>query len=224
MSLSARTAVSNCFGLIDADPEVKTRLIEEYSYERNPNDGKLYCKIRQYHFQLNLGFERRWWARLKGSRAKHLKGLLRNRELTTAFDALLDIPGMWDGMMLTTLHKMMAMKCDKEILCYLNHIKQVWHGLVQGDRDSLRKIDQATVQALELTAPRASTQDAIALHGQLSKGEIFSAFSNEERERIWNQLRLIAGLVPSLFTFFKDLQYLQFCVDCMKRLINKPCR
>jgi hypothetical protein len=130
MSLSARTAVSNCFGLIDADLEVKTRLIEEYSYERNPNNGKLYCKIRQYHFQLNLSFERRWWARLKGSRAKHLKGLLRNRELTTAFDALLDIPSMWDGMMLTTLHKMMAMKCDKEILCYLNHIKQVWHGLV----------------------------------------------------------------------------------------------
>lgn len=40
---------------------------------------------------------------------KNLKELLADEELTAGFDALLDIPGVWDGMMITTLQKMMAM-------------------------------------------------------------------------------------------------------------------
>ena len=42
---------------------------------------------------------------------KNLKELLADEELTAGFDALLDIPGVWDGMMLTTLQKMMPMGC-----------------------------------------------------------------------------------------------------------------
>jgi hypothetical protein len=40
-----------------------------------------------------------------------LKELLEDEEFTAGFDALLDIPGLWDGMRLTTLQKMMAMGC-----------------------------------------------------------------------------------------------------------------
>ena len=101
---------------------------------------------------------------------------------------------------------------------YLGHIKQVWSHLVQGDTNAMRKIDQATVKALELRAPRASTLDARALRGQLRGGEIFSAFSDRERDGIWSRLQMVDGLIPSLYTFFKDLQYLQVCVDCVKRL------
>jgi hypothetical protein len=32
--------------------------------------------------------------------------------MTEAFDSLLDIPGIWGGMQITTLHKMKALKCD----------------------------------------------------------------------------------------------------------------
>ena len=53
----------------------------------------------------------RWKACLRGSRFKNLKELLADEELTAGFDALLDIPGVWDGMMLTTLQKMMPMGC-----------------------------------------------------------------------------------------------------------------
>jgi hypothetical protein len=55
----------------------------------------------------------RWKARLRGQRAQNLTTLLRDDELTDAFDALLIIPGVWDGMMITTLHKMIAMKCKE---------------------------------------------------------------------------------------------------------------
>lgn len=97
----------------DANPELKTCLIEEYSNEEKPGEGEIYRKIRQYYLQRNLSFENRWWARLTPYGRKNLKGLLRRRELTAAFDVLLDIPGRWCGMKISTLYKMMAMKCDE---------------------------------------------------------------------------------------------------------------
>jgi Protein of unknown function (DUF3723) len=97
----------------DISHEVQQFLIEEYSNEATPTDGEIYRKIRQYHFQRNLNFEMRWWARLRGNRAQNLKSLLRHDELRAAFDALLDVPGLWDGMQLTTIHKMMALKFDE---------------------------------------------------------------------------------------------------------------
>lgn len=99
--------------LPDANRELKTCHIEEYSNEEKPADGEIYRKIRQDHFQQNLSFEMRWWAHLTPHGRKNPKGLLRRQELTAAFDALLDIPGLWDGMMISTLHKVVAMKCDE---------------------------------------------------------------------------------------------------------------
>ena len=32
-------------------------------------------------------------------------------ELTAAFDKLLDVPGLWSGMRISTLHKLLDMKC-----------------------------------------------------------------------------------------------------------------
>ncbi|KAH9208266.1 hypothetical protein DL95DRAFT_395437, partial [Leptodontidium sp. 2 PMI_412] len=76
-------------------------------------------------------------------------------------------------------------------------------------KDALRRIDTATVKALEGRAPG---------------GKIFSAFSNREREIIYERLKMIDGLVPSLFTFFRDIQYLKLCMDCLKRLLIVPKR
>jgi hypothetical protein len=57
-------------------------------------DGNIYRNIRECHFKLDFPREERWWACLRGQRAKRLKTLLRNKEVTAAFDALLDIPGL----------------------------------------------------------------------------------------------------------------------------------
>jgi hypothetical protein len=88
----------------------------------------------------------------------------------------------------------------------------------------MRKVDRATVQALQLRAPRASTLDTRILRRQIQGGEIFGAFSEQERETIWGRLHLIEGLIPTLFSFFKDLQYLQACVDCVRRLTRVSLR
>ena len=80
--------------------------------------------------------------------------------------------------------------------------------------------DRATVKALELRAPRASAQDFDGLQSQLRSGKIFCTLGDVAREDILARLKSIDGMIPSLFTFFKDLQYLQVCVDSVKRLTS----
>jgi len=76
------------------------------------------------------------------------------------------------------------------------------------------------VKALELKAPRLSTLDAKVLRGQVLGGEIFGAFSEQERVAIWGRLQAVDGLIPSLFTFFEDVKYLEACANCVKRLVS----
>jgi hypothetical protein len=84
----------------------------------------------------------------------------------------------------------------------------------------MQMVDQATVKALELTAPKSSQRDAQELHGQLISGQIFGAFNLQDRELIWSQLCTISGLIPSLFTLFEDLKYLQACAGSMTHLVE----
>ncbi len=76
------------------------------------------------------------------------------------------------------------------------------------------------MKALELKAPRLSTLDAKVLRGQVLGGEIFGAFSEQERVAIWGRLQAVDRLIPSLFTFFEDVKYLEACANCVKRLVS----
>ncbi|CAD6446248.1 f68f9563-ded7-4069-bc2f-2a3b06713e93 [Sclerotinia trifoliorum] len=184
--------------LTDTNPEARRTLIEEYSNEKKPSDGEIYRKVRQYERE--------------------------DGELTAAFDKLLDIPGLWSGMRISTLHKLLDMKCYEEALHYLEHIRQFWHSLFRGDKNALRRVNNVDVKSLELKAPKYSKQDAQILQVQLLSGQIFSAFSQKEREAIWSELQSIEYLTPSLFTFFEDLKYLNACAGSLKRLVKLSCR
>jgi hypothetical protein len=76
------------------------------------------------------------------------------------------------------------------------------------------------VKVVELRAPGVSTLDATFLHGQVLGGTIFKDFSPQEREVIWNNIRAFKGIIPSLFTFFEDVKFLEACVDGVKRLVT----
>lgn len=82
----------------------------------------------------------------------------------------------------------------------------------------MSKVDRATVTALELKAPRASTMDAEALRTQVLGGGNLQRF--HQRAGILGRLQLIDCLIPSLYTFFEDINYLQVLVDCLKRLTS----
>jgi hypothetical protein len=75
-------------------------------------DVIVFRQLRHHQLQQNLSFELRWKARLQDERLANLEQLTRNENVRKAFDPLLDIPGLWDCMMLTTVRQMLAMKCD----------------------------------------------------------------------------------------------------------------
>ena len=102
---------------------MQTALIEEYSNEKKPSDGEIYCKIRKYERENNSYFQKRWKARLSdhGRRCLRQFSNHRNGELSSAFDQLLSVPGLWDGMRISTLHKMVEIKCDEVCLSSVTH-------------------------------------------------------------------------------------------------------
>ena len=68
---------------------------------------------------------------------------------------------------------------SQEIICYLRHMKDVLSRLLGYDKGKMQLVDRATVEAVELTAPRASKKDAQKLLGQIQSGEIFGAFNRK---------------------------------------------
>ena len=88
------------------------------------------------------------------------------------------------------------------------------------DQGAKQYVDHATVKALELRAPGISTLDANTLRGQILRGEIFSAFNEQDRRGIWTRLQAFNSLIPSLFSFFKDVNYLKALVNGITQLIR----
>ena len=82
------------------------------------------------------------------------------------------------------------------------------------------KVDPYTVETLQLLAPGVSSKDRTTVKGLVYSGEVFLNFIESERALIWKRLKRIEGIIPSLYTFFKDLWYLELCVNCIKRLIT----
>ena len=55
-----------------------------------------------------------WWACLTKNKRYEIKRLLRRDDFTAAFDALLDISGLWpDGIRLGVAKDMIGLKCDE---------------------------------------------------------------------------------------------------------------
>ncbi|CEJ55661.1 hypothetical protein PMG11_01909 [Penicillium brasilianum] len=209
--------------LDDISPDLRNALVDEYANEKPPTDGEVYRKIRQYQHESNALFQNRWWSRLSPNKAKRLRRLTSqdNAYLCAAFDTLLAIPGIWNGMSLGSLNTVMALKCD-EVIHYLEHVKNFWATLVNHDRAQMARIDLHTVDTLQLYAPRASTVDRKIVKGKILSGEVFSNFSRSERAAIWESLRsneTCDGIIPSLHTFFRDILYLEVCANAVKRLV-----
>ncbi len=112
------------------------------------------------------------------------------------------------------------LKARQIILHYLYHVKDIWGKLLQHDASAMQYVDEVTVKAMELRAPRVSTRDADELRGQVLGGTIFSAFSEQDRGGIWARLQAVDGLIPSLDALFKNLNYVKALADCMTRLVR----
>lgn len=94
-------------------PSRPISLIEESKNEQGYSDGYIFRKIRLYHKQSNEYEEKKWWARLSGTKADELHQLLRDQRFANAFDELLPWGGLWETIQLGSLHRLLPMKCHE---------------------------------------------------------------------------------------------------------------
>ncbi|PYH75442.1 hypothetical protein BO82DRAFT_410486 [Aspergillus uvarum CBS 121591] len=211
--------------LDDISLELRNALADEYGDEKHPSDGEIYRKYRYYQRENNALSQERWLLRLSENKASRIKQLnsTKNSHLCAALNKLLAIPGLWNGLSLGSMNSVMALKCDEEIIHYLTHIKSFWAALVDHDSDKMSRIDTHTVETLQLYAPRASDVDQKIVEGRILSGEVFSNFSRSERAAILENLQMnedCEGVIPSLTTFFHDINYLKLCADGVERLVE----
>ncbi|CAM1503402.1 Fc.00g081780.m01.CDS01 [Cosmosporella sp. VM-42] len=148
-----------------------------------------------------------------------VRQLYKTVSLRRAFEKLLIIPGVWAGMRLSTLHKVIWLRCNQEAARYLDYIHRVWSHIAGEDDRALLCIDAATVEAVQLRCPRFSDRDRDKLKALLDAGQIFTAFDEDERRIIWDRLSVIDCTIPSLFTFFEDVKLLQLWAESMRHFV-----
>lgn len=102
----------------------------------------------------------------------------------------------------------------------LTHLREYWSSLVRSNRAKLLKIDVHTIQTLQLLAPGVSTKDRATAKGLVLGGAVFSNFTQTERSSIWKKMKKKNDIIPSLYSFFQNMRYLESCADCMKRLVG----
>jgi Protein of unknown function (DUF3723) len=94
---------------------------------------------------------------------------------------------------------------------------------MKGIGNGFQRIDKTTVKTVQLRAPGVSTSDAQSLQGEVLGGKrIFSGFSRQEREIIWENIVAFKGIIPSLSKFFQDVHLLQACVNSIRWLVTVP--
>ncbi len=88
--------------------------------------------------------------------------------------------------------------------------------------EAMLRVDKATVEALQGTAPGVCRDDHKRLYSQLSSGRIFGTFPESEREEIWERVCAVSQdcLIPTLFTFFEDIKFLGSATACIRRLMH----
>lgn len=85
---------------------------------------------------------------------------------------------------------------------------------------ALQRVNQIIIKMLEMKTSRYFKNNVQDLHRQLLSEKIFSTFSQQKCEAIWNKLLFFDSLISTLYTFFKNHKYLNACADCLKQLMK----
>jgi len=81
--------------------------------------------------------------------------------------------------------------------------------------------DSATVEALQLRAPSASTEDAAFINNGMTSRKLWPFITDSAvREKIRLNVLSTQGLIPTLWSYREDTKYLEPCVNAMKLLVD----
>jgi hypothetical protein len=85
----------------------------------------------------------------------------------------------------------------------------------------MRTVDYRSVQALQLRAP-TSVKDSSEINNSMHNGTLFSSVQDAQtRAEILQNILAVERIIPSIFTFFEDLKYLEPLANAMKGLIGR---
>ncbi|KAG0129958.1 hypothetical protein HOY82DRAFT_650608 [Tuber indicum] len=126
-----------------------------------------------------------------GCKRRDLRQLLATKLLRKAFDNLLQWPGLWPPIRLGTLHRLLTMSTDCR-----------------------------TVEMLQLRAPCSSNTDQNYMELELESRLLFPTINDiRDRQLIRESIGQMRR-IPSWFTFFEDLKYLECCSKALRFLIG----
>jgi hypothetical protein len=106
---------------------------------------------------------------------------------------------------------------------YLDHIAKAWKIILRCGNTMLpfSAVDAVTVQSLELLAPKHSDIDKSLVIDLMERGQIFS-LQNERgiRKILVENICDFPGVIPSLWTFFETLKYLELLCEALRQLLG----
>ncbi|KAF1349754.1 hypothetical protein BDV97DRAFT_376998 [Delphinella strobiligena] len=198
--------------------EVRT----EYLNSRSFCDGDIYRNLRHHQRKDDSARTGRWLARLSTSKRNDVKRLTtspKKQSLRKALDDLLPFSGLWAPVQLGTLHRILTLQTEEELVHYLERLRDVWKKILP--HDHLHPLlDPNTVFMLQLLAPSASTADKESIICLMQERTLFPMI-RDSAVRAETTQRILAthGRILSLFTFFEDTKYLEPCAKIMKLLL-----
>jgi hypothetical protein len=107
---------------------------------------------------------------------------------------------------------------------YLDHVAKAWKRILRcGDTLlAFSAVDAVTVKSLELLAPKYSDIDKSLVIDLMERGVIFPS-QNERgiRKTLLENICDFPGVIPSLWTFFETLKYLEPLCEALRRLLGE---
>ncbi|KHO10725.1 Ribonuclease/ribotoxin [Metarhizium robertsii ARSEF 23] len=149
---------------------------------------------------------------------KYAKKLLEDEhgDIAAALDKVLDAPGLRAGYWPKLMHKVIYIKCNEQIIAYLEFIKHTWD-FIAGSA----AIDIKTVQALENKCPRYSKEDGQNIATLIDRALIFEHCDASWRNDLKQRLTQLPFAIPSLDSFFDDIKVLGDCSRSMSNLFDR---
>ncbi|KAG0124878.1 hypothetical protein HOY82DRAFT_493588 [Tuber indicum] len=203
--------------------ELQQYFQDGYANSKRISDGEIFRRIRLYNQSGQRDLERNMWCYLSVSKRRDLRQLLATKPLRKAFDNLLQWPGLWPPIRLGTLHRLLTMRCDEacaEVVRYLRHIRNIWTRICIDRADLMASTDCRTVEMLQLRAPCSSNTDRSYIELELESRLLYPTITDiRDRQLIRESIGQMRR-IPSLYTFFEDLKYLECCSKALRSLIG----
>jgi hypothetical protein len=107
---------------------------------------------------------------------------------------------------------------------YLDHVANAWKRILRCGDTMLpfSAVDTITVQSLELLAPKHSEIDKSLVINLMERGDIFSSQNDRGiRKILVENICDFPSVIPSLWTFFETLKYLEPLCEALRQLLGK---